>query len=278
MKVRFRNAEGQIVQPTTRAERLDCRDGLLDAHVRAITGAESKREGAEEGELILQILALPFQDRYEPRFADWTESFAPGAFDDWLERVEAGEEDVQLLSGHWRDPLNSLLAGSRADGEGGAKVWVDKDGEEPGLYMEARLMADDPLSQRAYKLVESGLIRGASINFLEHDVEASREGDKTHFRVTKADVAEISLVDLPAYRETDIEIVGQRQEEPPVPHPASEREALVGEAELRKEIEDLRQRNTALEEAVAELRGKSNGQPETEGEWSIDHLLMSILK
>jgi uncharacterized protein len=74
-----------------------------------------------------------------------------------------------------------------------------------GLYGRVKIDLDDPFAKSAYRKVQTGKVRGCSFGFYPITEEISeREDGSVKWRVTDADLLEVSITAFPAYPQTEI--------------------------------------------------------------------------
>lgn len=153
---------------------------------------ELRAERTDDSEVLPKIsgYAAVFDETVD--LGPFTESIAPGAFEESLER----KDDVRALFNHDANfPLGRLQAGT-----------LELEEDDRGLHMEI----EPPDTTYARDLVESirrGDVSQASFGFFIDSEEIVRkEGEKTHFRITKASLFDVSPVTFPAYDGTEVEV------------------------------------------------------------------------
>lgn len=118
------------------------------------------------------------------------EEIAPGAFEESLRSM-----DIIALDNH----DSRVVLGSTSS------KTLELKSDEKGLWGRVTIDMDDPNAKSAYRKVETGKVRGCSFGFYPIKEEEIRSDDGTYkWRVTEAELFEVSITAFPAYPQTDI--------------------------------------------------------------------------
>lgn len=118
-----------------------------------------------------------------------TESIAPGAFSETLER------DIRALTNH-----DTTLVLGRTKAE-----TLELREDAPGLWGRVRINREDSDAMNLYHRVQRGDVDQCSFGFdiLEEDVETRGDGS-VHFTIKKVELYEVTVATFPAYEETAV--------------------------------------------------------------------------
>ena len=157
---------------------ISIRDLRLDA-----ANIRIRNEG-DEGQPVLEGYASVFDAVYETDY--WTESISPGAFKRTLAEPEW---DIAFLGQHdWDKPMARVSNNTLTLAE-----------DRTGLRFECRPNMEATYSRDVVAAVKRGDVYGMSFGFRAVGEEVDKSGDKPHYRVTDADLFEVSAVTFPAY-------------------------------------------------------------------------------
>lgn len=121
----------------------------------------SDPSGSGDGSWVVSGYAATFDEPYTLYDSKWfvmREQIAPGAFDDVLTRVAAGDELVHLNHGH---DMMSAVAATDVAGVGSLELTADSH----GLKFVARVDAEDPDAVRMAAKMRRGVVAQASFAF-----------------------------------------------------------------------------------------------------------------
>jgi len=108
----------------------------------------------------------------------------PGAFIDSIVKAKKDRRTIPMLWQHdQREPIG---------------IWVDMAEDAKGLFVQGRLILEDPLAKRAHALLKANALGGMSIGY--RYVPGATEQDEKRPGVTrlkKLDLREVSLVTMP---------------------------------------------------------------------------------
>ncbi|MGD7051428.1 HK97 family phage prohead protease [Sutcliffiella horikoshii] len=77
--------------------------------------------------------------------------------------------------------------------------------DEYGLWGRAKIDLEDPIAKSAYRKVQTGKVRGCSFGFFPtKEEQITREDGTFKFRITEAELLEVSTTVFPAYPQTEI--------------------------------------------------------------------------
>lgn len=118
------------------------------------------------------------------------EEVAPNAFEESLRSV-----DIMCLDNH---DSRVVLAST-------ASNTLELKSDATGLWGRVVIDLEDPNAKSAYRKVQTGKVRGCSFGFYPTKEERiEREDGATKWRITEADLLEVSITAFPAYPQTDI--------------------------------------------------------------------------
>ena len=130
---------------------------------------------------------------YAYRFGD--EGFADGMREEIMKgaftRSISEEIDSEIFMYQNHDPTKPL-------GKRGKNLMIEED--DKGLRFEVNL-PDTSMGRDAYELVKSGIMDGMSVGM--SDVKDKYDGDKRF--ITEARLDEVSLTQIPVYKQTSVE-------------------------------------------------------------------------
>jgi HK97 family phage prohead protease len=208
---------------------------------------------------------------------------APGAYDAWLRKFEAGHVRVTLNDSHKTDSIFAVLGGLAR-----ARVLPH------GLETSFEFIPDDPAADAAHKRVALGYVNGLSIGFMieRRRQPTGEERQKGILRVLEeVDIKEVSLVQNPAQPAACILAVSSvGKQSPRAPEtgrrfdfapgwdlpPAGERRmSAVDTAVLRKTLAELRANGPASEAMRRECRATYRRLQHQTLRGNIDRLLLN---
>ena len=165
----------------------------MEMEIRAATVRQITTNSEDEDEFVVEGVAAPFDSRTS--IGNWfTEEFRKGAFRDI-------GDDVVMLANHDGLPLARV----------GSKTMSLRE-ESGGLTFSATLDRRDTQANNIFVQLERGDLSGVSAGFIvREDIWESKEKGPDHRIITKADLMEISLTPMPAYRDTDVQIARERR-------------------------------------------------------------------
>lgn len=74
-----------------------------------------------------------------------------------------------------------------------------------GLWGRAKIDLEDPIAKSAYRKIQTGKVRGCSFGFYPVNEEPVKREDGTiKYRVTKAELLEVTTTAFPAYSQTEL--------------------------------------------------------------------------
>lgn len=118
------------------------------------------------------------------------EEIAPEAFAESLRG-----KDILLLDNH---NYSAVLATISSD-------TLELRSDEQGLWGRAKIDLEDPIAKSAYRKIQTNKVKGCSFGFISQKEETrTREDGSVKFRVTKADLLEVTITAIPAYKDTEI--------------------------------------------------------------------------
>lgn len=118
------------------------------------------------------------------------EEVAPGALDESIRN-----NDIMCLDNH----DSRIVLGSFSSNT------LELKSDNHGLWGRAIIDLEDPNAKSAYRKVETGKVRGCSFGFYPTKEERiEREDGTTKWRITEAELLEVSITAFPAYPQTDI--------------------------------------------------------------------------
>lgn len=145
--------------------------------------AENENEAIIEGYFVV----------YDSETELWQGAFeevAPGAFTNSL-----NTRDILCLDDH---ESRIVLASTGSN-------TLELKSDEKGLWGRAVIDLEDPIAKSAYRKVLTGKVRGCSFGFYPTKEEViNREDGTVKWRITEAELLEVSITPFPAYPQTDI--------------------------------------------------------------------------
>lgn len=118
------------------------------------------------------------------------EEVAPGAFENSLRT-----KNIFCLDNHDR---RVVLASTDSK-------TLELKSDEKGLWGRVILDLEDPFAKSAYRKVQSGKVKGCSFGFYPKQEETINKDDGSiKWRISEADLIEVSITAFPAYPQTDI--------------------------------------------------------------------------
>jgi len=118
------------------------------------------------------------------------EEVSPGAFEESLRNA-----DIMCLDNH----DSRIVLGNTSSNT------LELKSDSYGLWGRAIIDLEDPNAKSAYRKVQTGKVRGCSFGFYPTKEEHVQRDDGTYkWRVTEAELLEVSITAFPAYPQTDI--------------------------------------------------------------------------
>lgn len=118
------------------------------------------------------------------------EEIAQGAFDSSMRSA-----DVMCLDNH---DSRIILGSTRSE-------TLELRSDSTGLWGRVTIDLEDPNAKSAYRKVQTGKVRGCSFGFYPTKEEWDERDDGTvKWRITEAELLEVSITAFPAYPQTDI--------------------------------------------------------------------------
>ncbi|RDW17654.1 HK97 family phage prohead protease [Oceanobacillus arenosus] len=147
------------------------------------------RDSENENEAIIEGYFVVY-DQVTELWPGAFEEVAPGAFEESLRSA-----DIFALDNHdSRIVLGSL--GSNT---------LELKSDSNGLWGKVVIDLEDPNAKSAYRKVQTGKVRGCSFGFYPTKEERIENDDgTTKWRITEAELLEVSITGFPAYPQTDI--------------------------------------------------------------------------
>ena len=147
------------------------------------------RDSDNEGEAIIEGYFVVY-DKETELWPGAFEEVAPEAFDASLK-----DSDIMALDNHdSRMILGSVLSET-----------LELKSDSTGLWGKVTIDLEDPNAKSAYRKVQTGKVRGCSFGFYPTKEERiEREDGTTKWRITEAELLEVSITAFPAYPQTDI--------------------------------------------------------------------------
>ena len=153
---------------------------------------------ADSNEMIIRGKAVPFDSI--TRIADWfDESIDSGAFDKTINE----NRDVMLKVMHADLPLARTSTGN---------MTLEK--KSDGIYFEAHIDKRDPDVQRVAYKMDRGEVNKMSVGMIvQESLWDEEDRDNLSRTIMRAEMIEISIVDRPAYDDTDVSVAKRSLEE-----------------------------------------------------------------
>lgn len=147
------------------------------------------RDSENENEAIIEGYFVVYDQETE-LWPGAFEEVAPGAFESSLR-----ESDIIALDNHdSRMVLGSLSSDT-----------LELKSDSYGLWGKIKIDLEDPNAKSAYRKVQTGKVRGCSFGFYPTKEERIENDDgTTKWRITEAELLEVSITAFPAYPQTDI--------------------------------------------------------------------------
>lgn len=187
---------------------------------------EFRVQRSEGSKPVLTGYAAVFDQKID--FGPFTESVARGAFQDSL----ANKDDVRALFNH--DP--NFVLGRSTNGS----LLMEEDSK--GLLVRIEL-PDTQFARDLAVSVDRGDVSQMSFGFwIEAEEMIRNEGEKTHFKIVKAKLFDVSPVTFPAYPTTEVELQRQLRGRG---HRVDDRRAIDALAEKEKRERELFLRSVA---------------------------------
>lgn len=147
------------------------------------------RATEDEGEAVIEGYFVVYDQETE-LWPGAFEEVAPGAFEASLRAT-----DIIALDNHdSRMVLGSVLSDT-----------LELKSDAIGLWGSVKIDLEDPNAKSAYRKVQTGKVRGCSFGFYPTKEERIENDDgTTKWRITEAELLEVSITAFPAYPQTDI--------------------------------------------------------------------------
>lgn len=147
------------------------------------------RSTENEGEAVIEGYFVVY-DKVTELWPGAFEEVAPGAFMESLR-----DSDIMCLDNH----DSRIVLGSTGSNT------LEFKSDETGLWGRAVIDLEDPNAKSAYRKVQTGKVRGCSFGFYPTKEERIENDDgTTKWRITEAELLEVSITAFPAYPQTDI--------------------------------------------------------------------------
>jgi len=147
------------------------------------------RDSDIEGEAVIEGYFVVY-DKETELWPGAFEEVAPGAFTESLR----GTDIIALDNHDSRMVLGSVLSNT-----------LELKSDETGLWGSVTIDMEDPNAKSAYRKVQTGKVRGCSFGFYPTKEERVENDDGTmKWRITEAELLEVSITAFPAYPQTDI--------------------------------------------------------------------------
>lgn len=152
--------------------------------------AELKTRATEnEGEAVIEGYFVVYDQETE-LWPGAFEEVAPGTFEESLKSA-----DIMCLDNHDTRAVLGSVASST----------LELKSDNNGLWGRVIIDLEDPNAKSAYRKVETGKVRGCSFGFYTTKEERiERDDGTTKWRITEAELIEVSITAFPAYPQTDI--------------------------------------------------------------------------
>lgn len=122
----------------------------------------------------------------------------PGAFEEIAPEALLNSlrgKDIICLDNH---NTSAVLASVMSD-------TLELKSDSYGLYGKAKIDLEDPIAKSAYRKIQTGKVRGCSFGFYPIKEElVSRDDGTVKYRVTEAELLEVTTTVFPAYSQTEI--------------------------------------------------------------------------
>lgn len=147
------------------------------------------RATENEGEAVIEGYFVVYNQETE-LWPGAFEEIAPSAFEASLKNA-----DVMCLDNHdSRIVLGNISSNT-----------LELKSDSKGLWGKVTIDLEDPNAKSAYRKVETGKVRGCSFGFYPTKEERIENDDgTTKWRITEAELLEVSITAFPAYPQTDI--------------------------------------------------------------------------
>jgi len=147
------------------------------------------RDSDNENEAVIEGYFVVYDEETE-LWPGAFEEIAPGALLNSLR-----DNDVICLDNH----DSRMVLGSVASDT------LELKSDSAGLWGKVVIDLEDPNAKSAYRKVQTGKVRGCSFGFIPTKEELEEREDGTlKWRVTEAELVEVSITAFPAYPQTDI--------------------------------------------------------------------------
>lgn len=142
-----------------------------------------------ENEAVIEGYFVRYNEQTE-LWSGYFEEVSPEAF-----RNSLGNKNILCLDNHdLRIVLGSTDSGT-----------LELRSDEKGLWGSVKIDLEDPNAKSAYRKVQTGKVKGCSFGFEIKSEKRVINGDGSSvFRITEADLHEVSITGFPAYPQTDI--------------------------------------------------------------------------